>query len=261
MSTTTASQPAAKRKRDEEPETAAKPLVRSEIWFHDGNIVLQADRTQFKIYQGLLSANSTVFADMFLVPQPPPSGGELVEGCAVVHLSDSAVDVTYVLEALCKRSHVTINEPVSISIVAAFIRLGQKYQIDAVLSEALKRLYHEFSVELEDFDIASDWTMISDGDGTLIDVANLARAQNLLSVLPVALHYCSGTYSHVLVKGVAREDDTVATLSPINERVVLAAKDPLLRLQSTTTFSWLIANGSDDFAKHVTIAPMGETKY
>ncbi|KZP29329.1 hypothetical protein FIBSPDRAFT_946970 [Athelia psychrophila] len=117
MSTPTASQPAAKRKRDGEPETAAKPL---------------ADRTQFKIYQGLLSANSTVFADMFLVPQPPPSGGELVEGCAVVHLSDSAIDVTYVLEALCKRSHVTIND---VSIVVA--------------AEALKRLYHEFPVELE----------------------------------------------------------------------------------------------------------------
>ncbi|KZP29328.1 hypothetical protein FIBSPDRAFT_816281 [Athelia psychrophila] len=245
MSTLTASQPAAKRKRDGEPETAAKPLVRSEIWFHDGNIVLQADRTQFKIYQGLLSANSTVFADMFLVPQPPPSGGELVEGCAVVHLSDSAIDVTYVLEALCKRSHVTINEPVSIAIVAAFVRLGQKYQIDAVLSEALKRLYHEFPVELEDYDINNCWAMISNSDCILIDVANLAREQNLLSVLPLALECCSREDSDFLVKGVKREGHSV-TLSPADERMVFAANDPLLRLQSTTTFSWLTADGPDE---------------
>lgn len=99
------SQPEAKRKRTDEPETAAEPLVRSETWFHDGNIVLQADQTQFKVHKGILAANSTVFADMFSIPQPP-SGVQLAEGCNVVHLSDSAVDVTYVLEALCKRRYV-----------------------------------------------------------------------------------------------------------------------------------------------------------
>ncbi|KZP29333.1 hypothetical protein FIBSPDRAFT_1038996 [Athelia psychrophila] len=227
MSTT--SHPEAKRKRTDEPETAA-------------------DSPLFKVYKGLLAANSTVFADMFLVPQPPPSKGELIEGCTVIRLSDSAVDVTYVLEALCKRRHATAHEPVSIAIVAAFVRLGQKYQIDAVLSEALGRLYYEFPDDLDDVDEADNWTKISESAGIFIDVANLAREQNLLSALPLALRYCSLEDSDDIVKGVAREDHTVATLSPINERVVLAAKDPLLRLQSTTTFSWLIANGSDDFA-------------
>ncbi|KZP29322.1 hypothetical protein FIBSPDRAFT_1038987 [Athelia psychrophila] len=248
----TPSQPEVNRKGTDEPETATdSSIVRSEIWFHDGNIVLQAGRTQFKIYQGLLSANSTVFADMFSIPQPPLSGGDLVEGCAVIHLSDSAVDVTYVLEALCKRSHVTIDEPVSISVVAAFVRLGQKYQIDAVLSEALKRLYNEFPVELKNLDDKRyDWDKISYSKGINIDVANLAREQNLLSVLPYALHLCCYVRSDVTMQGVQRKDNTIAKLAPINERAVLAASHSILLLQSSTTFSWLTADGSDECDTH-----------
>lgn len=77
-------------------------LVRSEIWLEDGNVVLQAEGTQFKVYRGILSLNSPVFKDMFSLPQPT-SGEELVEGCPVVHLSDSAADVTYVLQAFFQR--------------------------------------------------------------------------------------------------------------------------------------------------------------
>ncbi|KZP29334.1 hypothetical protein FIBSPDRAFT_927094 [Athelia psychrophila] len=180
---------------------------------------------------------------MFLVPQPP-SGGELVDGCAVVHLSDSAIDVTYVLEALCKRRHVTFNEPLPISVIAAFVRLGQKYQIDAVLSEALRRLYYEFPVDLSQLDeihtnAVNGTAIIIKKNSVYIDVANLALEQNLLSVLPLALQHCSTARSHTIVKGVKREDHTVATLSPINKEAVLAASCSLLRLQALTTFCWL----------------------
>ena len=96
----------AKRKREVEVDPSAEPLlVRSKIWFKDGNIVLQAGGTQFKVYQGLLAESSPVFADMFSVPQPPVADAELVEGCAVVHLTDSVIDVTFVLEALFQRRY------------------------------------------------------------------------------------------------------------------------------------------------------------
>lgn len=104
MSTPTGS--VAKRKRTEE-DADAKAIVRSDLWFEDGNIVLEAERTQFKVHRGLLSRNSSVFRDMFTVPQPSTTEEEMVEGCAVVQLSDSAADVTYVLQALCERRCVT----------------------------------------------------------------------------------------------------------------------------------------------------------
>lgn len=124
--------------------------------------------------------------------------------------------------------------------------MGQKYQIDVVLGEALKRLYREFPVELGDFDTLGDWTMISNSGGNDFDIVNLAREQNLLSVLPLALHCCGGIRSNTMVKGVKREDHTVATLSPMDEKAVFAASHPRLILMATTTFSWLDADGSDD---------------
>lgn len=104
MSTT--DQPAPKRKRtghgDAEPQPTIN-TIRSEVWFEDGNIVLQAGGTQFKVYRGILSQSSSVFKDMFSLPQPPEKDEDLIEGCPIVHLSDSVKEVEHMLEALYQR--------------------------------------------------------------------------------------------------------------------------------------------------------------
>lgn len=99
-------QPPVKRKRtdassSETPQSAE--TTRSDLWYDDGNIILQAERVQFKVYKGVLAENSSVFKDMFAFPQPPSTDTQLVEGCHVVHLSDSAQDMGYVLEELYQR--------------------------------------------------------------------------------------------------------------------------------------------------------------
>lgn len=95
-----------KRKRVEEVPELPVPVqstTRSEIWLEDGNIIIQAEQTQFKVYRGLLAAHSPIFKDMFSMPQPPSGPEVTVAGCAVVHVSDSAVDVAIVLRALFLR--------------------------------------------------------------------------------------------------------------------------------------------------------------
>ena len=77
--------------------------IRSDIWYEDGSVILQAENTHFKVYRGVLSESSSVFKDMFLIPQPLSLASELIEGCTVVHLSDSAQELEYVLRALCRR--------------------------------------------------------------------------------------------------------------------------------------------------------------
>ncbi|KAH8823694.1 hypothetical protein DL96DRAFT_234995 [Flagelloscypha sp. PMI_526] len=47
-----------------------------DLWYPDGGIVLQAGNCLFRVYQGILSAQSSVFADMFNLAQ---SGDELVD--------------------------------------------------------------------------------------------------------------------------------------------------------------------------------------
>jgi len=77
-------------------------LTRSHYWFEDGSIILQAESTQFRVHKTLLARRSTVLGDMFEVPQPA-DGEPLVEGCLVVHLSDTAEDVEHMVCSLYDR--------------------------------------------------------------------------------------------------------------------------------------------------------------
>ena len=74
------------------------PFKRGEVWFDDGNIVLFAQDTAFRVHQGVLSKSSQIFATMFTIPQPPDGG--TIEGCPVVCLTDSSMDVERILSIL-----------------------------------------------------------------------------------------------------------------------------------------------------------------
>ncbi|KZP02485.1 hypothetical protein FIBSPDRAFT_700884, partial [Athelia psychrophila] len=63
----------------------------SKLWFEDGSILLETERVQFKVYKGILAANSAIFRDMFANAQPQE--GELVEGCPGVYLTDKLKDL------------------------------------------------------------------------------------------------------------------------------------------------------------------------
>ncbi|KAJ7700677.1 hypothetical protein B0H17DRAFT_882729, partial [Mycena rosella] len=69
-----------------------------ELWFEDGNLVLQAGNSQFRLHRSILAARSPVFQDMLSFPQPPES--ELVEGCPLVRLPDAESEVTVFLKAI-----------------------------------------------------------------------------------------------------------------------------------------------------------------
>ena len=85
----------------------ATPSIRSEsLWYQDGNVILQAEGMQYKVYKGLLAQQSTIFKDMFSLPQPSETmNSDMVEGCPVVHLSDAAGEVTFVLEEIFLRRY------------------------------------------------------------------------------------------------------------------------------------------------------------
>jgi hypothetical protein len=69
-----------------------------DLWFDDGSVILNVGTTLFRVHRSTLSTHSTVFADMFHVPQPPNQ--DAIEGCPVVHVPDSAKDFTCLLKAL-----------------------------------------------------------------------------------------------------------------------------------------------------------------
>lgn len=74
-------------------------LVRTDVWFPDGNIILVAGGAAFKVHKGQLERHSEVFQDLFSVPQPQDQ--VLFDGCPWVELlHDSASDLLHLLRAL-----------------------------------------------------------------------------------------------------------------------------------------------------------------
>lgn len=86
-----------KRRRSRSPtaDKGTSPVQSQLAWFEDGNIILQAENTQFKVHRGVLAKHSPVFADLFQVPQP--TNEPVVDGCPVVQIPDSAGDVADML--------------------------------------------------------------------------------------------------------------------------------------------------------------------
>ena len=94
-----AANPPTKRPRTSESSPSPEgidPVKRStQLWFDDGNVVVQAESTQFRVHRSVLSLHSQIMKDCFSCPQP--ADAPMVEDCPVVHLSDSADDI----EKLC----------------------------------------------------------------------------------------------------------------------------------------------------------------
>jgi hypothetical protein len=78
---------------------AGLDLVRSSIWFEDGNVILvAASSAAFKVHRGQLGRHSEVFQDLFSIPQPKEQA--LLDGCFSVDLHDCPSDVFHLLSAL-----------------------------------------------------------------------------------------------------------------------------------------------------------------
>ncbi|KZP23500.1 hypothetical protein FIBSPDRAFT_952021 [Athelia psychrophila] len=238
-----------KRKRANE-QTRLAPVNRSDIWFHDGNIVLQAERTQFKIHGGILAQSSTVFNDMLSIPQPlgPAPAYGMVEGCPVVQLSDSAEDVTFVLKALSQRGYAATGKPVTIEVVAAFLRLGKKYDIEVLRVEALERIFSEVATTVDEMlsNTNKPKRLIEAGffrnlPLPWVDILNLAREHDLQSVLPLALYECCRLFDKGAAFSTTRNMSEFA-ISTSDQILIAAGPRRIIKLQNETTFVWASAD-------------------
>lgn len=76
-----------------------EPARAKDLWFDDGNLILKAGDTLFRIYAGLLAARSSVFRDMLSFP-PPKEGNPILDGCPIVFVYDSPNDLAHFLRAV-----------------------------------------------------------------------------------------------------------------------------------------------------------------
>jgi hypothetical protein len=99
----------AKRRRTESTELTDPPddlEHSSEVWFEDGNVIIQAETTLFRVHRGLLSAQSQVLRELLTSLRDSKLLTTVSDGCPVLWLSDSATDMMHFLKAMMDRRYV-----------------------------------------------------------------------------------------------------------------------------------------------------------
>ncbi|KAJ7612185.1 hypothetical protein FB45DRAFT_1065544 [Roridomyces roridus] len=141
-----------------------------ELWFSDGNLIIQAGSSQFRVYRGILASRSPVFQDMLSFPQPPDS--ELVDGCPFVSLPDSEMEVRVFLKAIFDPEFFPpFPSPTEFAIAAGCLRLSHKYGVEYLHRRALVHLTSGCDTKLQRWDTASSIWDRSNGD---VDVDRIA---------------------------------------------------------------------------------------
>ncbi|KAH6907599.1 hypothetical protein BKA70DRAFT_1283492 [Coprinopsis sp. MPI-PUGE-AT-0042] len=183
---------------DDQGTTRAVTVVRStNFWFDDGNLVLQAEGTQFKVHRGLLARHSCVLRDMLSLPQPSQQQDlqeQSIDGCPVVVLCDKAKYWAELLGVLYDgHRYIAGGKALPFPLVDATLRLGHKYEFDGLKQAALECLSKQFPVEREKFNFSADKAMDEaredtfcylDDDHSFNDVIELAAQLRLDRLLP-----------------------------------------------------------------------------
>ncbi|KAJ7633913.1 hypothetical protein DFH06DRAFT_1139830 [Mycena polygramma] len=215
-------QPTKRKRTDGDANDGREPL-RSNIWFSDGNLLVQAQNTQFRVYKGTLCTSSEVLKEA--IENMGDSKGE--EGCPLLFL----------LILIFDRWSYPDDEPLPFHVIAAFLRLGRKYDIKPLYAKALARLAAAFPCSVEQYLLGADEQIIfseptANRNTIAIDTIILARELNLTSLLPVAF-WC-----------VAREPELLAhkntKLISEDDRDAMLLATPHLRSAFTSyLYGWL----------------------
>ncbi|KAF7370412.1 BTB domain-containing protein [Mycena sanguinolenta] len=229
------SPPPAKCKRAE-----SAPIKHSARWFDDGNVVLQAENTQFRVHWSVLALHSSVFRDMRGLPKPLDEPN--VDGCPIVKLPDDrAIDVEYLLDALYDGPTFLGQTTLPLAAIGAFIRLGRKYDFKNVLNLAVARVTAEYPTTLEKYDAMRQFQTIQAYDGIEFDMVTLLRQNKIFSALPCACYRAVHleTLGNLFEK-IPQKDGTCAYLSEADLRTCAVGHQTLSHKQFEPgyTFGW-----------------------
>ncbi|KAH9835468.1 uncharacterized protein C8Q71DRAFT_859090 [Rhodofomes roseus] len=187
------------------------------FWYEDGNVILVAERVGFRVYKGLLAAQSDVLRELF--SDSHPADAQRIDGSPVVYVPDRAEEVRSLLSVLVEGKSYITKRDVRFEDLANWIRLAHKYGIADLLENALALFRSLFP---SDF---ASWAR----RGALqsmhhsITAVNLARLTGTTTALPCALYECCQLPIETLLNGVVFADGTTEKLGTEDAHRCLAA--------------------------------------
>ncbi|KAF8876171.1 hypothetical protein BD779DRAFT_1475769 [Infundibulicybe gibba] len=176
------------------PESSPnEPKRDPNLWFDDGNLILQAGNTLFRVYGGMLAARSAVFKDMLSFPQPDDV--VKLEGCPLVHLHDAPTDVSSFLRAIFDSGfYESPSTPTELSVVTSVLRLSRKYDVPYLRRRSILHFATAYPTTLEDWIKRERARTIPPKDYTPFAVLPVIREFDLPWILPSVM-YCLCTHA------------------------------------------------------------------
>ncbi|KAJ7060875.1 hypothetical protein C8F01DRAFT_1141150 [Mycena amicta] len=203
------------------------------LWMPHGDIILQAESTQFRVHRDLLARHSSVFDGMFMLPTPQDE--PTLEGCPVVILAtDSAKDWELLLKALYDPFKHGDLWP--IDDVAAMLRLGTKYEMASVQKNAFSR-FHQFPTTFDEWnELGDDVFAFRKQPGLRLSLLNLACECKVRTAIPALSLICLDWFSleSILDDSAARQ----YRVSPSIKMMLALAVDRINTSQSRILLSY-----------------------
>ncbi|PIL26500.1 hypothetical protein GSI_12258 [Ganoderma sinense ZZ0214-1] len=203
----------------------------ADFWLDDGNLILIAGDTAFRLYQGLLTKSSAVFADMFATGSADAT--ETFDGCPVVRLPDHPADLGDFLQCLMPCSEPRLYDGLPVSDFAelhAAIHLAHKYQCSHVETRVLSVLKRYYTPHFTDYVrySTSKPHMLAPARSAAVAAVNIARLTETVSMLPFALYHVCALEGRMM-DGYKRRDGSVEYLSTEDLRLCVGARNILAR--------------------------------
>ncbi|KAI5896306.1 uncharacterized protein SCHCODRAFT_01212072 [Schizophyllum commune H4-8] len=227
-------------KRTRTEDANAGPISRSKkIWFDDGNLIVQAEQTQFRVHKGVLAKHSIFFRDLKDVPQPDTTDA-LVDGCPVVVLQDEAEAVEYMLVVIYDTAYAgrfrTLKE------LSWALQMGHKYLIPALFNNAAERLQVYFPCTLKNWPSAVDQLELREDedrfDCIIYELYNIVKRVGLHRSLPaLCFHYTDLR----TLEDIARPKDSKGRMAlEAEDRItLLLGRARILHAQMDYSLQWL----------------------
>ena len=244
-------------------------LIRSQdVWYDDGNVVVQAENIVFKVFRGILASNSTVFADMLSVPQPiNMTGPDMYDSCPLIQIYGTPEDARHFLKAIHdagsarfvrQRGRETnqalryydVRTTSKFSVVAGILRLSTKYQVPYLRKRAISHLTTMFPSSLQDFQENRNSSpyaaKLGHYTGLAMEVVNLAKECRLPMLLPISMYYCAVMRLEHILDGVVVANDDGTTrkidLDWPEKRAIVLGKRALNHRARTNLFGFLLVS-------------------
>ncbi|CAK5271756.1 unnamed protein product [Mycena citricolor] len=191
-----------------------RPSMDKHLWLPDGDIVLRVEGCGMRVHRRILRCSS-VFGDMFSLPQPSHLDVEQVDGCASVTLAgDKVHDWDVALKWLYEKD-AFLAQIVTFDTIAGALRLGTKYDMEELRGWAIAQLLLRWPEDVAEMRLTSL--------PHAAEAIALARECSVARILPAAFYALSVQKFSTLADG----GRSHCALSPPDLRRLLAGREAL----------------------------------